>query len=148
MNRKKLTPQEKKLLSYSKDCRNMIAESRSRSRFAIAKRRAMSHQAFRLAQKQTIKKIITQSEPEFEAVENNEKAFKLKSWRKLSDKPLGNFVAVQLKKRRKYGINSNLKISKILLQSASKSFPRWRTSCWGFSKIEFDNFIAPALKKR
>ena len=113
MNRKQLTPQEKKLLSYTKDCRNMVAESRSRSRFAIAKRRAMSHQSFRLVQKQTIKRLIIEVEPEFEMLENKERASRIKSWRKLSDKPLGNFVAVLLRQRKKYGINSNLKISNL-----------------------------------
>ena len=131
MKRSKLTPQEKKQLSYEKDCRNMFAESRSLSRFAIAKRRAMSHQSFRLAQKQIIKRLIVEDEPVFETIENKEKELKTKSWRKMSDRPLGNFVAVQLRQRTKYGINSNLKISIILLKSKAKTLTRWRLTRWG-----------------
>ena len=126
----------------------MVAESRSRSRFAIAKRRAMSHQAFRLAQKQTIKRLINEQEPEFETIENKERALKIKSWRKLSDSPLGEFVSVLLRTRKKYGINSKLKTSKILIKSKRKSSIQWRSSRWGFSKRDFDNFIAPAIKSR
>jgi len=134
VKRKRLNPQEKKLLSYTKDCRNMFAESRSLSRFAIAKRRAMSHQAFRLAQKQTIKRLIIQAEPEFELLESKETALKIKSWRKLSDRPLGEIVLTLLEKRKKYGIIKKLKISKILIKSERRSPIEWRSFRWGLSK--------------
>ncbi|MGI9055788.1 MAG: hypothetical protein ACR2F2_08310, partial [Pyrinomonadaceae bacterium] len=96
MNRKQLTPQEKKLLSYLKDTRNTYGESRSRSRFAIAKRKAIGHQALRHEQKIILKKISEINDDEIEKIESRMKAVKPKKWRKFSDAPLGEFVSILL----------------------------------------------------
>lgn len=128
--KKRLSPQEKKLLSYKKDCRNMVAESRSKSRFAIAKRRSFGHQAFRHAEKQILDQLHNISEEVIEEVQAKVDKVKKKRWRKVSDSPLGEFVTVQLNTREKYGINANSKKSNLLSEAEKQDFHQWRSRRW------------------
>lgn len=130
MNRKQLTPQEKKLLSYLKDTRNTYGESRSRSRFAISKRKAIHHQALRHEQKIILSKIINVNEEEVENLESKVKSVKPKQWRKVSDSTLGEFVSILLNNRKRSGINSTLKTSKILAKAKSRSSKSWVKNRW------------------
>lgn len=130
ITKKQLSPQEKKLLSYKKDCRNMVAESRSKSRFAIAKRRAIGHQAFRHAEKQILDQLHNISEEIIEEVEVKVDKVKKKRWRKVSDSPLGEFVAVQLNTRQNRGINANLKESNILRKAQKQCLHKWILRRW------------------
>ena len=130
MNRKQLTPQEKKILSYLKDTRNSYGESRSRSRFAIAKRKAIGHQALRHEQKIILNKIVDVNEEEVEKIESQVKSVKPKKWRKCPDAPLGEFVSILLDKRKRSGVNKTLKISKILAKAEGKSPKRWSRDRW------------------
>ncbi len=134
MNRKKLTPQEKKLLSYLKDTRNTYGESRSRSRFAIAKRKAIGHQAFRHEQKIILNKIVDINDEEIEKIESQVKAVKPKKWRKISDAPLGEFVSALLNIRKKSGVNITLKTSRILEKAERKSPKSWSRNRWRLPK--------------
>lgn len=126
----------------------MIAESRSKSRFAIAKRRAMSHQAFRHNQKQIIIDLLKKGEGNFDFLLNAEKALRVKSWRKWSDSPLGEFITVLLRTRKFQGTNKELKISEIL-KEAERLFPKqWRSFRWGIPKAYFEEIIIPTINKK
>lgn len=130
MKRKKLTPQEKKLHSYTKDTRNTYAESRSRSRFAIAKRRAYGHRALRHEQKLVLRELTKVSDEEFEIVEAKMKSVRRKKWRKLADSPLGEFIAILLKVRKDRGINEESKSSPTLETAKRKARRGWRSKRW------------------
>lgn len=129
MKKSKFTPQEKKILSYRKDRRNMYGESRSRSRFAIAKRRAKRHQTFRHHQKQIIAETI-KTNADFDSLLSTEKALKIKGWRKVSDESLGEFVSVLLGIRKTSGSNKELKTSGLLKQAERYSPKPWRNRRW------------------
>lgn len=148
MKKRRLTPQEKKLLSYRKDCRNMVAESRSRSRVSIAKSRAMSHQAFRHRQNQIITELVKTYDDDFDLLINAEKALRTKSRRKFPDSPLVEFVSVLLRTRSAEGTNKNLKISEILEQAEALSPLEWRAFRWGITKKYFEEVVQPAIKRR
>ena len=132
MNRKNLTPQAKKLLSYLKDTRNTYGESRSRSRFAIAKRKAYGHQSLRHEQKIIIKEVLKVTYEEIETIEAKMNSIEPKKWRKYADSPLGEFVSVLLKSRKVRGINKDLKSSDILEKAElkSKGKSKWHYSRW------------------
>lgn len=130
MNRKNLTPQEKKLKSYLKDTRNDYAESRSRSRFAIAKRKSYGHQALRHEQKLILKELVKVTVEEIEIIEAKMNSVKPKKWRKHADAPLGEFVSILLGQRKRYGMTDKIKVSKILARAELKSPKRWSRSRW------------------
>ncbi len=107
-----------------KDTRNTYGESRSRSRFAIAKRKAIGHQALRHEQKIILNKIVDVvdvNEEEIEKIESQLKSVKPKKWRKVPDSPLGEFVSMLLNNRKLSGVNSTLKTSKILAKAKQRS---------------------------
>ncbi len=122
MKRKTLTPQEKKLLSYTKDTRNTYGESRARSRFSIARNKANHHQGLRHEQKLILKQTIKVAEDEIEIVEAKMKSVKPKRWRKCADSWLGELISDKLKDKQQSEINEELKRGGIL-ESAKK---RWR----------------------
>ena len=128
MNRKQLTPQEKKLLSYLKDTRNVYGESRARSRFAIAKRKSIGHQALRHEQKLILNQTLKSLEEEIEIIESKMKSVKPKRWRKYADKPLGKYVAGRLEKR--YGVCSEARRSEILLKAKNRTPAKGRYDVW------------------
>ena len=119
MNRRRLNPKEKKLLSYLKDTRNVYGESRSRSRFAIAKRKSIGHQALRHEQKLILNRTLKSTEEEIEIIESKVKSVKPKRWDKYADKPLGKYVAGRLEKR--YGLRGAAKQSEILLEAKNRT---------------------------
>ncbi|CAN5344295.1 hypothetical protein BH20ACI1_BH20ACI1_03720 [soil metagenome] len=127
MNRKQLTPQEKKLLSYLKDTRNVYGES-SRSRFAITKRKTFRCQSLRHEQKMILNKTLKAPNEEIEIIESKVKSVKPKKWRKYADKPLGKVVAGQLEKR--YGDRSTAKQKKILKKAKNQASVRSRYDVW------------------
>lgn len=126
----------------------MIAESRSRSRFAIAKRRSLSHQSFRRHQKQIIVELLKQSAEDFDLLKNSERVLRVKGWRKWSDSPLGEFLSVLLKARESEGTNEGLKISKILEEAERLSPTDWRSFRWGITKKLYEEVVFHAIKQK
>lgn len=108
----------------------MIAESRSKSRFAIAKRKAGVNQAFRHAQKQILSQLNETSEAACEVVENEVEKVRKHSWRKISDSPLGEYLSVQILTRQKQGMNEILKESDLLKEAEKEDFRIWRKNRW------------------
>jgi hypothetical protein len=108
-------PQQKKLLSYAKDGRNTVAESRSIAHKAVAKRKAQANRALRRAE------VVASAE----AARNPEDSDGFvprvgrKSWRKIPDAPLGEYVAVRLRNRKARGMNDSEKDSTLLNQGRS-----------------------------
>lgn len=81
MSRKRRTPQDKKVLSYQKDCRNCYGQSDKASRKSIPFRKRKATRSIRQAAKLA---LIAGSDPCAEP----SKPARRKSWVKLPDRPL------------------------------------------------------------
>lgn len=84
MGKKFKSPQEKKTLSYEKDCQNVYGENDKGSRKAIPKRKALANRKIRKAAKKDLQ----------DQVDGKEKSGRLErlkknKWRKDPDRPLG-----------------------------------------------------------
>jgi hypothetical protein len=93
------TPQEKKLLSYARDGRNTYGESRSRARKAIARRKSKANRAFRRAEALALAVAAGADADVFVPRTGR------RSWQKLPDAPLGEYVAARLDGRVAMGMN-------------------------------------------
>lgn len=85
------TPQEKKRLSYQKDCRNSYGENDKASRKAIRKRKSWVNKSYR----RTINQVLQNStnlEESNEKLQNKIKEVKRKNWKKHPDTPLGEYL--------------------------------------------------------
>lgn len=103
------TPQDKKVLSYARDGRNTFAESTVASRKSIAKRKAKAHRALRRAERIAIAATgpLDEADP-FVARTGR------KSWRKIPDAPLAEYVRRKLGRRKTRGMNQTAKSSPLL----------------------------------
>ena len=92
--KRSFTPQKKKVLSYAKDGRNTVAESRSRANKAITKRKAKASRALRRAE--SVVSADARRDPDADVFVARARR---KSWRKVPDAPLAEFVAARLRNR-------------------------------------------------
>ena len=84
MKKPRLTPQEKKVLSYQKDCQNVYGENDKGSRKSIPKRKALANRKIRLSSKADLK-----AEIEGRKVRGNFERNMKQKWKKTPDSPLG-----------------------------------------------------------
>lgn len=115
-----LTPQEKKVLRYTKDRRNAYAEARAVSRKAIAKRKALSSRSLRHAENAAATKAVAggaNADPVVRPTKKN-------SWRKIPDVPLANFVGRRLQFRFLKGTNLSHQASVLLRKARRNVEPR------------------------
>lgn len=92
---KQKTPQEKKALSYAKDCRNTYGESDKGSRKTIRKNKTIQNQIYRRKVNQVLNEIEDTKPEPAELIESEAKAIAKGKWKKCSDTPLGLFVELQ-----------------------------------------------------
>jgi len=132
VKRKKLTPQEKKLLSYTKDTRNTYGES-SRSRFSIARNKTCGRQSLRHQQKLVLKQTLKVAKEEIEIVEAKVKSVKPRRWRKCADAPLGELISDKLINGEKTrAVDDESKRARILKSAKKRWKPKSRYSRWGW----------------
>ena len=105
-----LSPQEKKVLSYSKDGRNTVAESRGKAHKAIAIRKAGANRALRRAESL----VADEATRDPENVEVFVARVGRKSWRKIPDSPLAEYVAARLRNRNARGMSKSGESSSLL----------------------------------
>jgi|SRR6478672_4478033 len=103
------SPQEKKLLSYKKDCRNTYGERGSHSRHAIAANRSFHHRAYRHQINQILDSNKIQHADVLEEVNVEVKSILKSDWCKSPDQPLGEVIQRKLKERYAKGINASVK---------------------------------------
>lgn len=97
---KKKTPQEKKALSYAKDCRNNYGANDKASRKIIPLRKAKANRSDRKKVNDILQKIEKQSDIEsIELVENEVLSVKRNDWKKYPDEPLEKVVEKKLDRR-------------------------------------------------
>ncbi len=91
------TPQEKKELSYAKDCRNTYSENDKSSRKNIPLRKAKAHRSYRKKVNDILQTSLKNTDTEsVEVIENTVKSIRKDNWKKSSDMPLGELVELQL----------------------------------------------------
>lgn len=97
---KQKTPQEKKALSYAKDCRNDYGANDKSSRKNIPLRKARQNRVFRKTSNQVLQNVVGETDLEkLEILENQIRSIKKGDWKKVSDAPLGEFVKNKLEWR-------------------------------------------------
>ena len=128
-----LTPQEKKLFRYMKDRRNTYAESRARSRKAIATRKALANRSLRHAQNIATARsaaYLDAADPAVRKTANN-------TWRKIPDAPLAEYVGRTLAARILKGNNLPGQAS-TLLRTARRRLDRKPLHVKGPLQAELD----------
>ncbi len=87
------TPQEKKALSYAKDCRNCYGESDKGSRKSIRRNKTFPNRAFRKNVNDVLHAAIGEVDlKKAETIDVKAKQIKRRKWKKWSDRPLGEVV--------------------------------------------------------
>ena len=110
-----MNPTQKKFLSYQKDGRNAVAESRGIAHKAIAKRKAQASRALRRAE--TVAAAAHVGEDADPVVARTGRC----SWKKIPDAPLGKYVGARLASRVKSGINAFAKQSGLLKMAKKRA---------------------------
>ncbi|WP_040806246.1 hypothetical protein [Nocardia concava] len=105
------TPQEKKLLSYTKDRRNNYGENDKSSRKAIRQNKRLPNRADRRNSRQLMATATGPVDPEAsESAETTLRAtrstFAKRGWRKDPDTPLADMVIQKLRRRAARDLNS------------------------------------------
>jgi acetolactate synthase small subunit len=91
------TPQEKKALSYAKDCRNTYGENDKSSRKNIPLHKARQKRQYRKRIHDVLQKVKVFNDLEsIEVVENQALSIKRGNWKKYADMPLGDFLKRKL----------------------------------------------------
>ena len=88
MEKKRSTPQEKKVRSYQKDRRNAYGENDKSSRKAIRKRKAEGNRVLRRQESQ----VLGRADGDPEAAAEGIGAVQRKSWQKVPDRPLADHI--------------------------------------------------------
>ena len=88
----KRTPQDKKRLSYKKDCRNVYGENDKSSRKAIHQRKRWVNQSYQRILHQTITEKMQLLEENLETFDHDVLAVRRKHWKRSPDKPLGAYL--------------------------------------------------------
>ncbi len=87
------TPQEKKRLSYAKDCRNCYGESDKGSRKSIRRNKTFPNRAFRKNVNDVLHGAIGEVDlDKAETIDVKAKQIKRRKWKKWSDRPLGEVI--------------------------------------------------------
>jgi hypothetical protein len=109
--KKRRTPQEKKLLSYEKDCRNTYGERGSHSRHAITLQKAITRRSDRHRANKVLQNVESDLVDSLEQAELKVKAVvPRQAWQKYADSPLGEVVKRKLERREERGMNATTKI--------------------------------------
>ncbi|MGI8469094.1 MAG: hypothetical protein ACR2N3_11655, partial [Pyrinomonadaceae bacterium] len=94
---KRKTPQEKKTLSYAKDCRNVYGENDKTSRVSIRRNKTFPTRAFRKNINDILQGAVGAIDLEkAEVLDVNIRAIKRRRWKKSADMPLGKIVKERL----------------------------------------------------
>nr|AIA17161.1 Unknown Function [uncultured bacterium] len=103
---KRKTPQEKKDLSYAKDCRNTYMANDKASRKIVPLRKAKVNRGYRRKVNQTLQEIDNKVDLEkAELAESAARNIKREDWKKSADKPLGEVVERRLERRESHAGN-------------------------------------------
>ena len=120
MVKRRRSPKEKKLLSYAKDGRNIVAEARSIAHRAITKRKKGANQALRREVHATLTSALRNA-PDPESVDPFVPRIGRKSFRKTPDVPLGEYVAGKIEGHPRKSSSTKAKLTPGLETARRKS---------------------------
>ncbi|MEW6129676.1 MAG: hypothetical protein AB1757_21730 [Acidobacteriota bacterium] len=101
------TPQEKKALSYEKDCRNAYGENDKGSRRSIRRNKQAVNRSNRHTVNQKVSQIVDAPLLEVrEELQDAARSKQLKVWKKYPDQPLGDYVHNRMARRIKLGMEN------------------------------------------
>jgi hypothetical protein len=94
---KSRSPQEKKGLSYQRDCRNVYGENDKASRKLIPIRKAQSQRRLRRKVEQALALVAQLDEAAVDLIESDARqdVRRVEAWRKGEDMPLGRYIERQ-----------------------------------------------------
>jgi hypothetical protein len=89
------TPQQKKALSYRKDCRNIYGNSDKAARNAIPARKAVEHRTSRRKANQSLDRAECVDEAALDLIESSIRhdVHRVGGWTKGADQPLEEYIA-------------------------------------------------------
>lgn len=103
---KRKTPQEKKILSYAKDCRNNYHANDKALRKIIPLRKAGVNRVYRKKVNEVLQQIGGDVDLEKASLlEGEARSVKREDWKKCNDEPLGNVVERKLERRENHAGN-------------------------------------------
>jgi hypothetical protein len=99
------SPQEKKALSYEKDCRNSYGENDKASRKLIPLRKAQVNRVYRRKVNEVLGSVVVNKIDHADTLETAARNIKRKNWKKAPDRPLGKVVERKLERRANHAGN-------------------------------------------
>ena len=105
------TPQQKKALSYRKDCRNIYGNNDKAARKAIPTRKAVAHRKIRRKANQSLERAEAGDEAAADLIESSIRhdIAKIGGWTKGADMPLGEYIDYKAMRLSQRGIPSKRK---------------------------------------
>jgi hypothetical protein len=111
---KQKTPQEKKSLSYAKDCRNNYRANDKASRKNIPLRKAGVNRVYRKKVNEVLNQISSDVDLEKATLlESEARNIKREDWKKCADEPLGKSVERKLERRENHAGNGKTARKKV-----------------------------------
>lgn len=111
--KRRYSPQEKKLLAYSRDNKNVYGENSKASRKGIRKRKALHRSSFRRSEHAILGGVTGVHEEENWQLEDQIANVKQRRWRKVPDRPLAEWVDERLSRRERLGISKKTSPSRL-----------------------------------
>jgi hypothetical protein len=120
--KRKLTPQDKKILSYATDGRNTVAESRSIANKAISKKKSQANQSYRQSVEVKLQEALKTGADD--SVDIFIPKIGSNRFKKIPDAPLAVYVEARLAVRTERGMNDKDKSSPLLQAAKAKTRSR------------------------
>jgi hypothetical protein len=101
MPKRTRTPQEKKSLSISRDCRNTFGENQKAARKAIPLRKALENRRIRRKDDRTLVRGLGEDDAALDLAESSvrSRVHRIGGWKKAADEALGAVIERSLKAR-------------------------------------------------
>lgn len=148
------TPQEKKALSYAKDCRNTYGENDKASRKNIPLRKARVNRGYRRKVNRALHEINEVDLEKAELAESEARNIKRDYWKKSADKPLGEVVERKLELRESHaghGKTARKKVREFVenlkIEIEQETDGRWIAEAKDLNVIVYGETREKAVKK-
>jgi hypothetical protein len=127
--KRELTPREKKLLSYARDGRNTRAEGRRKAHVSISRGKVKANRAYRHAEARALAAATEPDADVFVARRGR------RSWQKIPDAPLAEYVSLRLESREIGEMNAGDKRSPTLAAGRKRAHYRNFAVMGGFFRV-------------
>lgn len=142
---KRKTPQEKKALSYARDCRNTYGENDKSARKNIPLRKAKVNRGYRKKINQVLQQLSRDVDFEkAELIESSTRSIKREDWKKSADEPLGRVVERNLGRREDHAGNGKTarKKAREFVRNLKIKAKMVSDECWTAEAVEMKGVSA------